>query len=367
MVLNLAPKNGSVILTQIYLKPVEQRPDAYKPFYSLTPVFEQIGPTTLSELMASFASTDIPRWTWYTETFRPDGELLAQISNLLATAPEIAAISALQAGSLVATAQPINQNVALAGRERGGNTLGLQPVNQTWFAINVGWWESDDDALAIAAIESLHAKITDLVRHASAEFIFMNDANAKQPVIASYGEDSIRRLRAVQQVYDPHLVFQNLPMLRPMSMLPNMPPTMPPPMLDMVMPKMAMSMSVLVPTFPQPQTLPQPHQAIPETSPPQIIGQSWISLSAIRQKLMSDDPMWLTEFTRPDLEFPFDLTYQKLTLKHYLMNKTASEPPRYMLIDVMEMVGPVPAIGTTRLEHVRVLDASNRCLNYSSR
>ncbi len=57
-----------------------------------------------------------------------------QISNLLATAPEIAAISKLQAGSLVGTAQPITQNVALAGQERGGNALGLQPVNQTWFA-----------------------------------------------------------------------------------------------------------------------------------------------------------------------------------------------------------------------------------------
>lgn len=85
-------------------------------------------------------------------------------------------------------------------------------MNQTWFAINVGWWNADDDSVAIAAIESLHTKIIDLVRHASVEleYIFMNDANAKQPVIASYGEDNTQRLRAVQQVYDPHLIFQNL-------------------------------------------------------------------------------------------------------------------------------------------------------------
>lgn len=60
LALNLAPNNGSVILTLVYLKPVE-RPDAYNPFYSLTPAFEQTGFMTLHELMGSFASTDIPR------------------------------------------------------------------------------------------------------------------------------------------------------------------------------------------------------------------------------------------------------------------------------------------------------------------
>lgn len=176
-----------------------------------------------------------------------------------------------------------------------------------------------------------------------------------------------------------------------------MPPTIPPPMLNMAMPNMAMPMSMTMPmpmplpmstdlayyqqprtlplpqTFPQPHTFPQSHQASPEvsgfppphpleapqrqgpqqqgpqqTSPPQAIGQSWISLSAIRQKLMPNDPMWLTEFTGPDLESPFDLTYQELTLGHYLMDQAASEPPRYMLHDMMEMVGPAPAIGTPR-------------------
>ncbi|KAI0179263.1 FAD-binding domain-containing protein [Hypoxylon sp. FL1284] len=209
MVLNIAPNNGSVMLTLVYLKPVE-RPDDYKPFYSLTPALEQTGLTTLHELMGSFPSTDIPRWSWYSECFRPDSEVLAQISSLLATAPEIGAISALQAGSLVATAQPISASVALAGRDRGGNALGLQPVNQTWFAVNVGWWDAADDARATAAVESLHTKITDLARRAEVEYVFMNDANARQPVISSYGADNVRRLRAVQQMYDPQLVFQKL-------------------------------------------------------------------------------------------------------------------------------------------------------------
>ncbi|KAI1074068.1 FAD-binding domain-containing protein [Whalleya microplaca] len=211
LVINLAPVNDSVLVTLVYLQPVE-RPAAYAPFYSLSPVFEQTGFMTLHELQGVFPATDIPRWTWYSETFQPNSELFAHISRVLSTAPELASISKLHAGSLVATVQPINANVALAGQARGGNALGLQPVNQTWFSLNLGWWDEGDDTVAIAAIESLHAKIKELSKDAGVDlqYIFMNDANAKQPVIASYSEANVKRLRSVQQVYDPHLVFQKL-------------------------------------------------------------------------------------------------------------------------------------------------------------
>ncbi|OTA83406.1 hypothetical protein M434DRAFT_400700 [Hypoxylon sp. CO27-5] len=211
LIVNLFPTNGSVLLTLVYLKPVE-RPEAYKPFYSLSPAFEQTGFTTLHELMGSFPGTTVPRWTWYTESFEPNSELFAQISNVFLKAPELDSISALQAGSLVVAVQPISQNAILAGQARGGNALGLRPVNQTWFSVNAGWWNADDDATATAAIESLHAKILALTRDANVglEYLFMNDANAKQQVLASYGEENVQRLRAVQRVYDPHLVFQRL-------------------------------------------------------------------------------------------------------------------------------------------------------------
>lgn len=211
LIVNLFPTNGSVLLTLVYLKPVE-RPEAYKPFYSLSPTFEQTGFMTLHELMGSFPSTTIPRWTGYAESFEPNSELFAQISNVFLTAPELASISALQAGTLVVAVQPISESAILAGQARGGNALGLRPVNQTWFSVNAGWWNADDDATATAAVESLHAKILALAGDADVglEYVFMNDANAKQQVLASYGEENVQRLRAVQRVYDPHLVFQKL-------------------------------------------------------------------------------------------------------------------------------------------------------------
>ena len=214
LVINLVPTQATVMLTLIYLKPVE-RPAAYAPFYKLSPVADQTGFATLHELMGAFPTPEIPRWTWYTSSFKPDSDLLSEISALLVTAPEKDSIAALRSGTLVATMQPISQNVILAGQERGGgNALGLRSVNQTWFALNVGWWGDDDDDVAYASIESLHGKVNRLtaadVHHAALEYIFMNDANAKQPVIASYGDQNVRRLHTVQQAYDPSLVFQKL-------------------------------------------------------------------------------------------------------------------------------------------------------------
>ncbi|KAI0003483.1 putative FAD-binding oxidoreductase [Xylariaceae sp. FL0662B] len=169
MVINLIPINGTLLLTLVYLKPVE-RPEAYAPFYALTPVFEQTGFMTLHQLMALFPATTLPRWTWY-------------LGTLYATAPETATIGALQAGTLVAA---------------------------TWWAITVGWWNAEDDAAAYAAGASFAEKVHALAAAADAglEFIFMNDANIDQPVITSYGEANVRRLRAAQEAYDPDLVFQ---------------------------------------------------------------------------------------------------------------------------------------------------------------
>lgn len=211
LVLNLVPSNATVILSLVYLKPVGN-PKAFTPFYGLLPIAQQTGFGTLHEFEALFPLPALPRWTWNTNTFEPNNKLYSDISQLLLTAPEVATIAALEGGTLVGTFQPINENVALAGHAKGGNTLGLQSVNQTWFSFNVGWWNKDDDPTAYAAIDSLHTMVAALAKNATVnlQYIFMNDANINQSVIASYGTNNVRRLRRIQRMYDPQLVFQKL-------------------------------------------------------------------------------------------------------------------------------------------------------------
>ncbi|KAK3685169.1 hypothetical protein B0T22DRAFT_517027 [Podospora appendiculata] len=203
MHLNIASTNGS-----------KHAPAAFAPFYAIEPVQQVLGVMSLHELMSLFSTGSIPRWSWYATSFRPTSAIFAAISTIMTTAPEVAILQALTGGTLVGTVQPITANVAIAGRKRwaGGNALGLEPVNQTWFALTVGYWSAADDAVAEAAIASLHARVEEVVRSAGQAvcYIFMNDANAAQPVIASYGAENVLRLRAVQRVYDPRLVFRRL-------------------------------------------------------------------------------------------------------------------------------------------------------------
>ncbi|KAI0468860.1 FAD-binding domain-containing protein [Xylaria cf. heliscus] len=214
MIINLVPTNGTILLTLIYLKPVEH-PPAYSPFYALTPAFEQTGLMTLSELQALFPPAALPRWSMYVHSFTPDPTLYDELERLYTTAPELATIGALQAGSVIAAVQPISASAVLAGQKSNngtGNALGLQPVNQTWWTVTAAWWNAEDDDTVYEAMASFSNKVRAAADAAgtSLDYIFMNDANNHQPVIASYGEANVRRLRAVQKAYDPGLIFQKL-------------------------------------------------------------------------------------------------------------------------------------------------------------
>ncbi|EMR69151.1 putative fad binding domain protein [Eutypa lata UCREL1] len=168
-----------IVLSMVYLKP-EMFPPAFEPFYSINTTSDSTTLSTYYEFLATQGSVDLPR--------------------------------SVTAGSLAFGLQPISSTAIQAGYASGGNALGLQDVSQTWYAIDVGWyWESDDEFIRSATVDLIGA-----VTKASEEedsfirYLFMNDANREQDVIASYGEGNVRKLRDVQIKYDPDLVFQRL-------------------------------------------------------------------------------------------------------------------------------------------------------------
>lgn len=211
-IVNIIPTNDTVLLTLVYLKPVE-RPEAFAPFYKVTPLQDTTGFSTLHELMGAFPNPPIPRWTWYTSTYRADQDMYAQVASFLsANQSEVIAMKNFTSGTVSSAIQPISKNVARAGKEAGGNALGLEEVDQLWVALDFGWTGAEHDETVYSLVESLLSRIDDQAQARGVElpYIFMNDANNKQAVIESYGEDNNRRLRAVQQAYDPDQVFQKL-------------------------------------------------------------------------------------------------------------------------------------------------------------
>ncbi|KUI58323.1 Bifunctional solanapyrone synthase [Cytospora mali] len=212
-IVNIAPINSSVLITYVYLKPIE-RPEAFAPFFKVTPLVDYTGFYTLHQLMAAFPSPSIPRWTWFTSTYEANQDVYAQVASILsANQSEVVALSKIPYGTLSAAIQPISKNAVLAGSSQGGgNALGLKAVDQLWLALDFGWVGEEYDDSASSLVESLLSKIdaqADAVG-VNLPYVFMNDANIKQEVIESYGDDSVQRLRAVQHTYDPDHVFQRL-------------------------------------------------------------------------------------------------------------------------------------------------------------
>ncbi|KAI0403372.1 putative FAD-binding oxidoreductase [Xylaria palmicola] len=207
------PLNGSlgVILNMVYNKPVE-RPAAFAPFYSIPAILDTVRLQPMTGFLASQVPPSLPRLNWYATSFKTDATLFKTVEGIVAAAPELDTIRNLTAGSVAVGWQPISTSTTTAGLARGGNALGLERVNQTWLAIDVGWWEAADDAVANAAAAGLLARIEDAAKRSGqyVDYIFMNDAAVTQDVIGHYGNRSVAKLRAVQRRYDPRQVFQEL-------------------------------------------------------------------------------------------------------------------------------------------------------------
>jgi hypothetical protein len=138
--------------------------------------------------------------------------LYKKVQEYVTTSAELSKITSLVAGSMAFGIQPISESAVRQSQARGGNALGLQAVNQTWLVLDTGWWNADDDGKARTATRGIIDKIETAAKESGnyLPYLFMNDANFEQEVIASYGGRNVARLKDVQTAYDPQQVFQRL-------------------------------------------------------------------------------------------------------------------------------------------------------------
>lgn len=133
------------------------------------------------------------------------------IAQVVLNSTSTAAIKSVVAGLVVLTFQPVSSRTVQIGQEKG-NTLGLSAVNQTWMAVNTGWWYADDDERVHAAARDLWSDIRDVTtaQGTSLPYLFMNDASWEQDVISGYGQSNVGKMKEIQAFYDPESVFQKL-------------------------------------------------------------------------------------------------------------------------------------------------------------
>jgi hypothetical protein len=153
----------------------------------------------------------IDSFNWLTTSFEMDQATYGTIAQVVLNSTSTAAIESVVARIVVLTFQPVSSRTVHIGQEKG-NTLGLSAVDQTWMAVNTGWWFADDDELVHAAARDLWSDIRDATtaQDTSLPYLFMNDASWEQDVISSYGQSNVGKMKEVQAFYDPESVFQKL-------------------------------------------------------------------------------------------------------------------------------------------------------------
>ncbi|KAL8727257.1 MAG: hypothetical protein Q9181_005778 [Wetmoreana brouardii] len=205
--------NASIgaFVNMVYLKP-EVSPAAFSPFYSIPTVNDTTKIQTLTQMINGQLVPPTTRFDWFTTSFRPSASLYPQIESIMTAAPNLAALTSLTAGSIALAHQPISASAVQAGSARGGNALGLEYVNQTWFTLDTAHWSPDDDEAMHDRTRGILAEIENSTRNDGnyLPYRFMNDASYDQDVIGSYGAANMQRLKAVQEKYDPDRVFQTL-------------------------------------------------------------------------------------------------------------------------------------------------------------
>lgn len=225
-------KTVGAVLNMVYLKP-EKEPAAFAPFASISTLEDTTKVQTLTQMISGKMVPPIPRyaqnsalkvrrrvaswlithrWDWFATRFTPSSSLYRDISEMVMSAPEVRTIQAVESGTLALGFQPISSSAITAGQAHGGNALGLRKETQTWFVLDVGWYQPADDATVHNATRSLSDAIMAQaqIRGVHVPYIFMNDASWDQNVIGHYGTESVERLKKVQRQYDPELIFQRL-------------------------------------------------------------------------------------------------------------------------------------------------------------
>jgi hypothetical protein len=108
---------------------------------------------------------------------------------------------------------PITKALLEQSQKAGGNAMNIPPSDGPLFVvlINPAWKLAEDDAHIFAEVDNLVKELRSLARNKRLlhRYIFTNYGYSKDDVIAGYGEESVSRLRAASQKYDPEGVFQN--------------------------------------------------------------------------------------------------------------------------------------------------------------
>ncbi|KAI0850546.1 FAD-binding domain-containing protein [Daldinia vernicosa] len=202
----------SISLGLVYSEPTGDQPSVFAPFRDIEPLMVAVPPTngSISALTAIMASTGTgsDRHDYRAASTRIDAQLYKDVHAFWRE--KALAVRDATGANQTFTVQPVPKNVAVQGEQKGGNPMNILKDNHGWWTTIVDWNdEKDDDLVRSVSIETSQKwKQLGDERGLSLPFTFMNDASRDQNPLASYGTESVNKLKQISQKYDASQLFQ---------------------------------------------------------------------------------------------------------------------------------------------------------------
>ncbi|KAI1656821.1 hypothetical protein F4813DRAFT_361961 [Daldinia decipiens] len=204
----------TITLGLVYFGPLSS-PNSFTPFFDLDPLEIAIPPmnTTFAFLNSIFSTAfpSIPaRHDFRAVSSYIDAQLYKDVYRFWLQSSQ--AIRETTGANQTFVFQHVPASMVQQGRNKGGNPLALELKHQQWWTTTIDWERSEDDELVRTASIDTVEQWEKLSRQRGLDlpFIFMNDASRDQNPLASYGSESVDRLKQISQKYDPNQLFQKL-------------------------------------------------------------------------------------------------------------------------------------------------------------
>ncbi|KAK6337833.1 hypothetical protein TWF696_001312 [Orbilia brochopaga] len=108
--------------------------------------------------------------------------------------------------------QPITQPAVQAGKDQGGNSLGLEGITKTLVVINLThqWTDASKDNLIINTLNAFVEECITCTKKMKVDhgFFYLNYASKNKDPLLGYGDASVSRMKAACKKYDPYGIFQ---------------------------------------------------------------------------------------------------------------------------------------------------------------
>ncbi|KAI1211125.1 putative oxidoreductase [Annulohypoxylon truncatum] len=196
-----------------YTKPAESPPSFYQEFLSLPSIYNSssvTNATALSQNVALLLPPGVARYLFATVTFRPTEAMLRAAFD--AWNSSLTGIKDINGLTWSLSLEPLPPAIYQRGSK--DNAMGLADRTDTLVVclLSQAWADEADDERVYAASAALVVALQEVARSLNAydPFIYLNYAAPWQDPIASYGEESVQKLRELRARVDPTGVFTRL-------------------------------------------------------------------------------------------------------------------------------------------------------------